>query len=164
MLRLMIPTAIAILALQLTTSMPADIPQGAVVRIAVIGGPRISARFFGMADDSIILSTRAGTVRVSRLAIDSIWTRHRPIGPHVLRDAWGGALLGVAIELIRSTRLACHDVHGILAAPACRLTFGELGRGAATGAGIGGAIGFVIGAASPVWKRRFPSVLTEQPE
>jgi hypothetical protein len=152
----MLTTLLGILTLQLGAPSIAALPQGSLVRVAVAGGPRISGRFLGMVGDSVILHAQTGAVLVHPLAIDSIWTRHRPIASNALRGAWDGAVTGVVIQVISGLRVSCHESSSFLNLPACRLTVGKVGRAAALGGAIGGAGGLVVGVAFPQWKLRFP--------
>lgn len=147
---------LSILLLQLTAPIAPRIPSGSVVRIVVAGGPRLSGRYLGTTGDSIILKTRAGYVRVGASRVDSLWTQQRDILGPTLRGAWIGALMGTAIQLIRGLRVSCHPASGFLSPPACRTTFGSVGKAAATGAVIAGATGATLGFAFPVWRLRFP--------
>jgi len=149
-------TALSILLLQLTAPIAPRIPPGSVVRMTVASGPRLSGRYLGTTGDSIILKTRAGYVRVGAFRVDSLWTQQRDILGPTLRSAWMGAVMGTAIQLIRGLRVSCHRASGFLSPPACRTTFGSVGKAAAAGAVIAGATGATLRFAFPVWRLRFP--------
>lgn len=129
---------------------------GAMLRVRVAGGPRLTAPYAGAIRDSIYL--QSGAFPSTGGAIDSIWTRQRSILRPALRGAWSGAVMGTAIQLIRGLRASCRATSLASKAfplPACRLTVVNLGRAAASGALVGGAIGMGIGAAVPTWKLTF---------
>src|SRR6266852_5336891 len=64
---------------------------GAVVRVGIVGGPRISGRYVGIVGDTMLLSaTRVGTVVFN-----------------AIRGALLGALVSGAYRLVRTARVWC---------------------------------------------------------
>ncbi len=128
--------------------------SGAVVRLGIVGGPRVSGSYVGIVGDTMLLSaTRVGTV-----VFDSLWTQHRPIVSNAIRGALLGALVGGAYRLARTARVSCDSsfTSYFYPWPDCRGRVGNIGRGALTGALIGAAAGAALGEVFPKWKLRFP--------
>ncbi len=126
---------------------------GAVVRVGIVGGPRISGRYVGIVGDTMLLSaTRVGTV-----VFDSLWTRHRPVVSNAIRGALLGALVSGAYRLVRTARVWCDSFTSYYYPwPDCRGRVGNIGRGALTGALVGAVAGVALAEIRPKWKLRFP--------
>jgi len=130
---------------------------GAVVRLGIVGGPRISGRYVGIVGDTMLLSATAAPTRVGVVLFDSLWTRHRPIVSNAIRGALLGALVGGAYRVVRTARVWCDSFTSYYYPwPDCSGRVGNIGRGALTGALIGAAAGAALGEVFPKWKLRFP--------
>jgi len=128
--------------------------SGAVVRVGIVGGPRVSGRYVGIVGDTMLLSaTRVGTV-----VFDSLWTRHRPVVSNAIRGALLGAFVGGAYRLVRTARVSCDSsfTSYFYPWPDCQGRVGNIGRGALTGALVGAVAGVVLAEIRPKWKLRFP--------
>lgn len=130
---------------------------GAVLRVRGAGGPRLLGFYLGMARDSAFLGSSA-LGPSTRLAVDSIWTRHHPTVRKALHGLVVGALVGGVVQLARSLRASCRSARFLSPNwlyPDCRMTVGNFSQAAVTWGAIGGAGGAMIGIAFPEWKLRY---------
>ena len=135
------------------------INDGAVVRVRVAAGPLLSGRYAGIVGDTMVLRPSGAATRLSTAALDSVWTRHRPVVSKGIQGMLLGALLGSVWELAATLKGSCHSTSVASARfpyPACHFNAGHVGRSAARWAAVGGAAGIALGVAFPVWELRFP--------
>jgi len=71
---------------------------GAVVRVGIVGGPRISGRYVGIVGDTMLLSATAAATRVGVVVFDSLWTRHRPIVSNAIRGCTARRIGGWCLQ------------------------------------------------------------------
>jgi hypothetical protein len=128
--------------------------SGALVRLGIAGGPRLSGRYVGIVGDTMLLSAN----RVGTVVFDSLWTWHRPIVSNAIRGALLGALVGGAYRLVHTARVWCDSsfTSYFYPWPDCRGRVGNIGRGALTGALVGAVAGVALAEIRPIWKLRFP--------
>jgi len=140
------------------SSVSPRIHSGAVVRLGIVGGPRISGRYVGIVGDTMLLNANTAPTRVGLIVFDSMWTRHRPIASNAIRGALLGALVGGAYRLVRTARVSCDSsfTSYFFPWPDCQGRVGNIGRGALTGALVGAVAGVALAEIRPKWKLRFP--------
>ncbi|HLZ44188.1 MAG TPA: hypothetical protein VKQ05_00750 [Gemmatimonadales bacterium] len=119
----------------------------------------MSGRYVGMSGDTLFLHTNATLQPVRTFAIDSLWTRHRPIGREGIHGMVIGVGVGSAILLVEAlphifdcwrfdvfagSSTQCHSRVRLHASTVALTT------------GIGTVLGALAGLISPEWKRRIP--------
>jgi hypothetical protein len=119
---------------------------GRTARVAVPGEGRIAGTVTASDPDGFTLATPGGERRFPTLP-DTLWTRERAVVPGMVVGGIVGAGAGVFLGLIANAlcEYDCND------SPVGDAALGAL----VVGAG-GAALGALVGAAVPRWKRRAP--------
>lgn len=134
-----------------------QIQRGTVVRVHMLSGPRLTGVYLGMTGDSAFLRTAAGRSTPASFTVDSVWTRHRPILTEAVRGAVEGAMMGAAVQWVRGLLASCRgSPHYPIFPGHCRAAVQDVGRSAARGAVIWGAVSVSLAVAFPEWKLRSP--------
>ena len=124
---------------------PPGVKPGHTVRLAVPGQGRVVGDVERMGSDGLTLGTASGP-RTFAVLPDTLWTRERS----VKQGAIAGGIAGVAGGIFL----------GVIANALCEYDCGSSAGYAAAGGllvGVGGAaLGSLVGAAIPRWKRRTP--------
>jgi len=124
---------------------PPGVKQGHTVRLAVPGQGRVVGNVERVGSDGLTLGTASGP-RTFAVLPDTLWSRERS----VKQGAIVGGIAGVAGGIFL----------GVIANALCEYDCGSSAGYAAAGGllvGVGGAaLGSLVGAAIPRWKRRTP--------
>jgi hypothetical protein len=152
MTRLMIVTVLLFAATRIAQAQAAapgfesvGIKPGRTVRVALPGEGRVSGQVQAVGSSGLTLETATGPRTLAALP-DTLWTRERAVLPGTIVGGTAGVLGGVFLGLLANA--LCEYDCGSAAAYA-------VGGGVLVGV-AGAALGTLVGAAVPRWKRRLP--------
>jgi hypothetical protein len=119
---------------------------GRTARVAVPGEGRVAGTVTSTGQDGFTLATPGGERRFPALP-DTLWTRERAVVPGIVVGGIVGAASGVLLGLFANAicEYDCNDS-----------ATGDAALGALVVGAGGAALGALIGAAIPRWKRRVP--------